>query len=103
MFDITHGKGFHMTFDNGFKASVQWGFGNYCDNRSMLQHDFEGKTAPASSTAEVAAFTPSGEFVAMSNGDDVMGHLNANEVLAFLNAVAGLSVDSVSEVLQITG
>ena len=23
-------KGFQMTFDNGFRISVQWGHGNYC-------------------------------------------------------------------------
>lgn len=35
-------QGFHMTFDNGFTVSVQWGKRNYCD---------EGET-----TAEVAVW-----------------------------------------------
>ena len=32
MFKITQGKGFHMTFANGWTVSVQWGAGNYCQN-----------------------------------------------------------------------
>lgn len=40
MFKITLGKGFHITFpENGFTVSVQFGFGNYCEN----QHDMELK------------------------------------------------------------
>ena len=31
-FMSTDRKGFHMIFSNGLTASVQWGFGNYCDN-----------------------------------------------------------------------
>jgi|TARA_Y100000310_G_scaffold333385_1_gene410832 hypothetical protein len=29
------GKGFFMTFDNGWSISVQWGTMNYCDNRDL--------------------------------------------------------------------
>ena len=35
MFKITEGKGFHMTFANGWTVSVQWGSGNYCPNYSV--------------------------------------------------------------------
>lgn len=35
MFTITEGKGFHLTFSNGYTISVQWGAANYCSNRSL--------------------------------------------------------------------
>lgn len=95
MFNSTGNKGFHMTFANGFKASVQWGSGNYCDNYNSTETF--GRNVPPSSTAEVAAFTPSDDFIPLRNGDDVMGHLKTDEVLAFLNAVAGLSMDNLAE------
>jgi hypothetical protein len=53
MFDTTDhsgfATGFHITFANGWTASVQWGYGNYCANR-----DKRGKFPSA--TAEIAAF-----------------------------------------------
>ena len=32
MFKITEGKGFHITFANGYTVSVQFGPDNYCDH-----------------------------------------------------------------------
>jgi hypothetical protein len=34
MFKITDNKGFHLQFANGNTISVQFGHGNYCDNRN---------------------------------------------------------------------
>ena len=51
-FEITMRKGFHMTFSNGYTASVQWGAGNYCDN--YHSKDFMGVADAKSDTAEVA-------------------------------------------------
>jgi hypothetical protein len=31
-FKSTNNKGFQMTFENGWTISVQFGYGNYCDN-----------------------------------------------------------------------
>ena len=31
-FSITRGKGFHISFENGWTVSVQFGHGNYSDN-----------------------------------------------------------------------
>ena len=35
MFEVTTGKGFHVTFENGWTVSVQFGPGNFCDNYHM--------------------------------------------------------------------
>ena len=47
-------RGFQMTFDNGNTVSVQWGNGNYCNNRDLTP----GSPAPrdACQTAEIAAW-----------------------------------------------
>jgi hypothetical protein len=91
MFQVTDNKGFHMEFANGFKASVQWGRGNYCDNKFHPGH--WGEEVPPSRDAEVAAFDPEGNMIDMPHGDQVQGYLSANEVLRFLNAVAALSFE----------
>jgi hypothetical protein len=100
MFKVTDNKGFHMTFDNGFTVSVQWGVGNYCDNK-WGPGKFGGPV-PDCRDAEVAAFDADGNFVTMSDGEDVKGYLSANEVLAFMNAVAGLSNEYVPDQLRLT-
>lgn len=89
MFKITQGKGFHMTFDNGWTASVQWGMTNYCQNYAYdpLRSDAE-VAAMGSKTAEIAAWDKDGNWY--NFGDDkVKGYVTPNEVLIFLNMVAG--------------
>lgn len=66
-------EGFAMTFENGYTISVQIGFGNYCDNRH------EAQPKPYSKTAEVAIFTPSGEFYEIE-GDYVCGYCNTDKI-----------------------
>jgi hypothetical protein len=40
MFKATENKGFQITFNNGYTISVQFGKGNYCDNRLKENSDF---------------------------------------------------------------
>jgi hypothetical protein len=84
-FIITQSKGFHLVFANGWTASVQFGAGNYCDNRDTK---FNSPAKP-SSDAEVACWGPDGEMVdIMDSGDTVIGWQSTNDVLTFLNKVA---------------
>lgn len=86
MFDITQNKGFHITFANGYTASVQWGQGNYCENRY-------GHDGASSATAECAAWDRSGSYLLKEeSGADygIFTYQSANDVLAFLNKVASL-------------
>lgn len=90
MFKITQGKGFHMTFDNGWTASVQWGIGNYCNNYTL---DFRSSSdadagAKGSDTAEIAAWDKDGKMYNFG-ADNVKGYVTPNQVLTFLNMVAG--------------
>ena len=48
-FRITEGKGFQITFANGYTASVQFGSGNYCSNFADIM---ETRDNCESSTAE---------------------------------------------------
>jgi len=67
MFRTTNNKGFQITFANGYIVSVQFGYGNYCDNRYS-------KDAAASANAEVAAFKSlGGDWVKLGEHDDVIG------------------------------
>jgi len=84
MFIITMGKGFKMVFANGYTVSVQFGHGNYCDNR-------HGKDGADSANAEVAAFKSyGGEWVKLGEHDDVIGHQTPDQVLAIMSRIAAL-------------
>lgn len=86
-FKITGGKGVHFTFPNGWTASIQFGAGNYCDNRNSPFGIVP--TYLASSNAEVACWGPGGEMIdLMDTGDTVIGWQTTTDVLAFLNKVA---------------
>jgi hypothetical protein len=69
-----YNNGFHITFENGYTISVQFGKGNYSD---------QGKT-----TAEVAAWDPDGEWVKLSDTDEIIGWCTPNEVLEIMNQIA---------------
>lgn len=67
-------NGFHITFKNGYTVSVQFNKRNYSDG---------GET-----TAEIAAWGPDGEWVKLSDHDDVRGWCSPDEVLEVMNMVA---------------
>ena len=84
-------NGFQVSFPNGWTASVQWGWGNYCENRD------EDKWNPEfleSRNAELAAF-PTGESYSQDEwlffpeeNDVVKGWQNVSQVMSFLNMVS---------------
>lgn len=98
-FVSTMRKGFQMTFENGYTASVQWGAGNYCDNHFPDDiDDFYCKRDMESDTAEVAVFY-NGDFADIAeflhedacHDGTVCGYLSPEEVLDFLCAVKNAS------------
>jgi hypothetical protein len=66
-FRITDGKGFCITFSNGWSISVQFGRGNYADNYEMSMVDWRESNRLAgeqgSCTAECAVINPAKEMV----------------------------------------
>ena len=83
----SNNKGFTLGFDNGYRLSVQFGLGNYCDNR-------EG-TRETSKTAEIAVMDANLQFVGQelgifTNGDDVEGWADTERVLEVMGLVGAL-------------
>ena len=94
-FYITSGKGFHVTFANGWTVSVQFGGGNYCEHHDceIGRNDQcslgEGTCGNVGSrNAEVAVWGPDGGMIDLG-GDTVRGWQSPAAVLALLNAAAG--------------
>jgi hypothetical protein len=114
-FRIVAGKGFALDLPNGVTVSVQWGPGNYVDSDvKNADWDAPGKTAAAgevwgSNLAECAAYLTAkdsdGAWVAVPGYtgtpegadpddfyDDVVGHLNVEQVLDFINEAGKLVI-----------
>ena len=90
MFVIHRSKGFHLVFENGWTASVQFGIGDCCEHHNSILtigSELEVKRWQ-SETAEVAAWSHNGEFITLDNGETVKGWLTADEVLAFFREIA---------------
>jgi len=95
MFRETMGKGFQMTFANGNTISVQWGYGNYCQNNSkqikmenvnLCGHELK------SENAEIAIWDQKETWITKNFipdlSDDVKGYLSTDEVLKIMIEVA---------------
>lgn len=89
MFRITAGKGFQMTFANGWTVSVQFGSGNYCENRSYMYANKEVIERGESADAEIAAWDKNNNWFEFEH-DTVKGRCSSNEVADFIAKVAAL-------------
>lgn len=87
MLKITGGKGFHITFDNGVTVSVQFGWGNYCDNYS-IREDSDAYMLE-SKNAEIAIWDKNEDWITKEYDgelcDDVKGYVEVKEILDILN------------------
>lgn len=100
MFSITQGKGFHITFENGYTVSVQFGMANYCENRNfdIRYENWREEEVSAgergSSNAEVAIMDNKGNFVGQElgffDGDGVEGWCSPARVIEIMNGVSQL-------------
>ena len=94
MFKITAGRGFQITFANGWTVSVQWGTGNYCENRTVAITRFtDWETvdrevgAEGCPDAEIAAWKSDGKWFDFGS-DEVAGHQTPASVAAFIAQIA---------------
>ncbi len=94
MFAITRGKGFHITFPNGYALSVQFGPYNYCEH-----YDVPDPYAPlnvskwSSKDAEIAVINPTGDLISLSEGDSystVKGYQGSGEFASLVAYVSNL-------------
>jgi len=76
-------SGVQMTFKNGYTISIQFGFGNYCENK------FCGKSE--SKDCEIAVFDSEDNFVQIEGmTDDVVGYCSIDEVADYIYKVKNL-------------
>ena len=87
-----NGKGIIIAFPNGYEVSIQFGIGNYCDNR------FADKLiAYKSSTCETAIFKPNGKFLKYK-GDDVQGWQSPEDVAETITFIKTLESNNYGRV-----
>ena len=87
---VCNETGFSMVFSNGIRISVQFGQGNYCDNKNKTLTNFNRVT---STTAEIASMPVNGhgewfQFVTYGIANDVKGWLTTDEVAGWIEIVS---------------
>ena len=80
---ITQGKGFQMRFENNYTISVQFGRGNYCQNKNANHNEF--KDWCESEDAEIAVWGWTMEQLLVH--DQVVGWLKADDVARAISYV----------------
>ena len=92
-FDITPNPGFRMTFKNGNTVSVQWGPGNYCENRDLTDTALiKHSTAVGCEDAEIAAWNEDNVWYDFGH-DEVKGWCTPDDVASFIGFVATCTSD----------
>ena len=112
---ICDNKGFHLDLPNGVTVSVQLGPGNYCDSDvsnagfNAPREAMDGDKQWGSNTAECAAYVtgsdlswvavpgftgPIGEDDSDTFYDDVVGFLDVQGVLDFINLASQVGAES---------
>lgn len=82
-------SGFQLTFDNGLTISVQIGYGNYCESRTITRFDYKNRdmdNPDSSSNAEIAIWDNVGNW--FNFGDEtVKGWVPTEEVGEWIEKV----------------
>ena len=110
-FAVTSHKGIRLRFANGWAISIQWGPGNYCSRREAPYDSPKHCEVWESYDAEIAIFTPEGDFFeGISGGDDVAAYVDSDtvaEVITYLAHYSGntpeqraLLLSAIQEVLK---
>ena len=87
-----------MTFDNGFRISVQWGIGNYCEVKDKDMWGAEQKEDYWDSvTAEIAVFGKDNNMLNLrgdDNYDTVAGWLSTDMVAKVITIVQSAKTEN---------
>ena len=87
-FSITSHKGFHLTFNNSWQVSVQFGPGNYCERRESNYDEPRNGEHWESNNAEIAIWHASNGKMVMLEHDVVRGYCTADEVAKVIHLVS---------------
>jgi hypothetical protein len=93
MFRITDGRGFHMTFANGWTVSVQFGPYSHCSNRDLNSRIGESYARASrdagkqgSIDAEIAAWDSNDVWYDFGD-DKIKGWVKPDEVADFIEMI----------------
>lgn len=82
-------KGFAITFENGWTISVQFGWGNYCDNQNHPDGwKYNDGSIVESANAEIAIWDENDKWFTFNNNDVVKGWCTPNEVAEWIDKVS---------------
>ena len=87
--------GVHVTFDNGWTVSIQWGNWTYSDNHNADRLEDEARD---STTAEVACWKGAEEMREWAEGDCVAGWQSWDQVQRLLDLAAA---DAMSDPVEL--
>lgn len=91
-------QGFHMTFENGYRISVQFGSSNYCSNSLIpIETDIEEKKFGTCINCETAIFKPNGKFLKYKGGD-VQGWQTTDDVAETIAYIQTLEANNYGRV-----
>ena len=90
MFASTENKGFQIGFQNGWTISVQFGYGNYCDNGHHPDgwNFAEKQPITTSSDAEIAIWSTVNGWYTFENGGMVLGYQTPDQVAEWIDKVS---------------
>jgi hypothetical protein len=93
---ISQGKGFRLSFDNGYSLSVQIGTSNYCDNYAASLDEGE---LLQSTTFEAAILDKDGELIVWPEGsgesyDTVGGYIPIADLSKWISYVSDMKAPS---------
>ncbi len=78
-----------MTFENGWTISVQFGYGNYCDNGHHPERlALHNKRIVESENAEIAIWDKNNVDYTFEDGYNVKGWLQADQVADWIDKVS---------------
>jgi len=83
-------RGFQYTLENGYRLSVMFDYGNYCDNRSWdysPDHTLDRDEQISCENFEVAVFTPDDKFITLiDEPEDEDGIRRVEQVIGWVPA-----------------
>ena len=83
-------RGFQYTLENGYRLSVMFDYGNYCDNRSWdysPDHTLDRDEQISCENFEVAVFTPDDKFLTLiDEPEDEDGIRRVEQVIGWVPA-----------------
>jgi hypothetical protein len=89
MFKICKDAGFHMTFENGWTVSVQFGRFSYCANKAPFFDDEIDVIKTECINAEIAAWDYDENWYSFEF-DQVKGYCSTDEVADFIHKIKNM-------------